>query len=93
VAGNTRTVVSADGFRLSVTDQGHGRSILIVHPGGGTSEAWRRVAQHLAARFRVLRFDRRLYSLPGAVEGTATMETESPTSWPSPLLRESRSCR
>jgi pimeloyl-ACP methyl ester carboxylesterase len=33
-------VVSADGFRIPVTEQGHGRPILIVHPGGGTSASW-----------------------------------------------------
>jgi pimeloyl-ACP methyl ester carboxylesterase len=69
-------VASADGFPISVTDQGHGQPILIVHPGGGTSEAWARVAQHLMVRFRVLRFDRRPYMVAGDVEVTATMEDE-----------------
>ena len=47
-----------------------------MHPGGGTSEAWARVAQYLIVRFRVLRFDRRPYSVLGDVEATATMENE-----------------
>jgi pimeloyl-ACP methyl ester carboxylesterase len=76
VATDAREVVSADGLRISVTEQGHGRPILIVHPGGGTSAAWARVAQHLIVRFRVLRFDRRPYSVPDDVEVTATMENE-----------------
>ena len=73
---DTTRVTSADGFRIPVTEQGHGRPILIVHPGGGTSAAWARVAGHLMVRFRVLRFDRRTYSVPGGVEPTATMENE-----------------
>jgi pimeloyl-ACP methyl ester carboxylesterase len=68
--------VSADGFRISVTEQSHGRPILIAHPGGGTSQAWARVAQYLTVRFRVLRFDRRPYSVPSEDEVTATMENE-----------------
>jgi pimeloyl-ACP methyl ester carboxylesterase len=70
-------VVSADGFRIPVTEQGHGRPILIVHGGGGLSASWARVAGHLATRFRVLRFDRRTYRRPGGAEPTATMENEA----------------
>jgi pimeloyl-ACP methyl ester carboxylesterase len=68
--------VSADGFRIPVTEQGHGRTILIVHPGGGNSQAWARVAQTLMVRYRVLRFDRRPYAVLADVELTATMENE-----------------
>jgi len=35
-----------------MTEQGHGRPILIVHGGGGTSAAWAGVAGHLMARAR-----------------------------------------
>ena len=70
-------VVSADGFRIPVTEEGHGRPILIVHGGGGPSTSWARVAGHLATRFRVLRFDRRTYCRPGGAEPTATMENEA----------------
>jgi len=73
---STTEVTSADGFRIPVTEQGHGRPILIVHGGGGTSAAWAGAARHLVARFRVLRFDRRTYSVPGGVEPSATMENE-----------------
>jgi pimeloyl-ACP methyl ester carboxylesterase len=76
MATDARQVASADGFRISVTEQGHGRPILIVHPGGGTSDAWARVAQYLMARFRVLRFDRRPYAVSGDAEATATMANE-----------------
>jgi pimeloyl-ACP methyl ester carboxylesterase len=73
----TTQVTSADGYRIAVTEQGHGRPILIVHGGGGTSESWAGVARHLMVRFRVLRFDRRTYSVPGGVEPTATMQNEA----------------
>src|SRR5689334_22185609 len=49
---STTEVTSADGFRIPVTEQGHGRPILIVHGGGGTSAAWAGVAGHLMARAR-----------------------------------------
>jgi pimeloyl-ACP methyl ester carboxylesterase len=76
MGASTMEVVSADGFRIPVTEQGHGRPILIVHGGGGPSASWARVAGHLATRFRVLRFDRRTYRRPGGAEPTATMENE-----------------
>jgi pimeloyl-ACP methyl ester carboxylesterase len=76
MATGAREVASADGFRVSVTDQGRGRSIVIVHPGGGSALAWSRVAQRLETRFRVFCFDRRPYLIPGAVDPTATMENE-----------------
>jgi pimeloyl-ACP methyl ester carboxylesterase len=76
MATGAREVASADGFRIAVTDEGRGRSIVIVHPGGGSSLAWSRVAERLETRFRVLRFDRRPYLVAGAVDPTATMENE-----------------
>lgn len=59
--GRSFEVASDDGTRFAVTDEGEGRPILIVHPGGGTSQAWTLVARRLTTRFRVLRFDRRPY--------------------------------
>jgi len=61
VIGRSFEVASDDGTRFAVTDEGEGRPILIVHPGGGTSQAWTLVARRLTTRFRVLRFDRRPY--------------------------------
>lgn len=52
-------VVSADGFRIPVTEQGHGRPILIVHGGGGPSTSWARVAGHLATLLLRLAVDGR----------------------------------
>lgn len=69
-------VVSADGAHFTVTDEGHGSAVLIVHPGGGTASSWTPVARRLATRHRVLRFDRRPYRVPGHVELTDTMGNE-----------------
>lgn len=69
-------VTSADGTHVAVTDEGHGRPVLIVHGGGGPSSSWTGVARRLAPRFRVLRFDRRPYRVAGAAGPAATMENE-----------------
>jgi pimeloyl-ACP methyl ester carboxylesterase len=69
-------VVSADGTHFTVTDEGHGSPVLIVHPGGGRASSWTTVARRLAARYRVLRFDRRPYRIPGHVAPTDTMGNE-----------------
>jgi pimeloyl-ACP methyl ester carboxylesterase len=72
VIGRSIEVASDDGTRFAVTDEGEGRPILIVHPGGGTSQAWTLVARRLSARSRVLRFDRRPYR---SVVGETSMES------------------
>lgn len=69
-------VTSADGTRIKVTDEGHGKPVLIVHPGGANSASWARVARYLAPRFRVLRFDRRPYRVPGGAGPAETMQNE-----------------
>jgi pimeloyl-ACP methyl ester carboxylesterase len=69
-------VRSADGTGVVVTDEGHGRPVLIVHPGGAGASSWTLVARRLAKRFRVLRFDRRPYRVPGQVEPSATMAND-----------------
>jgi pimeloyl-ACP methyl ester carboxylesterase len=69
-------VMSTDGTHFTVTDEGSGSPILIVHPGGGTASSWALVARRLAEHYRVLRFDRRPYRIPGHVEPTDTMGNE-----------------
>ena len=69
------------------------RTILIVHPGGGSSSSWRRVAELLAADFRVVRFDRRPYRIPGAADrGTTIADEVSDVAGSSPQS-VSRCCR
>jgi pimeloyl-ACP methyl ester carboxylesterase len=69
-------VASPDGTHFTVTVDGQGPSILIVHPGGGTASSWTLVARRLATDHRVLRFDRRPYRDPGHPDPAATMENE-----------------
>jgi pimeloyl-ACP methyl ester carboxylesterase len=69
-------VTSADGTHMTVIDEGHGKPVLIVHPGGGNSSSWTRVARYLAPRFRVLRFDRRPYRVLGGAGPAETMQNE-----------------
>ncbi|HKQ01904.1 MAG TPA: alpha/beta hydrolase, partial [Actinomycetes bacterium] len=54
-------VAGADGSPIAVTDEGQGPSVLLLHPGSADRSSWARVAAALAARFRVLRFDRWTY--------------------------------
>ena len=72
MTGRSFEVASDDGSRFAVTDEGEGHAILIVHPGGGTSQAWALVASRLTDHFRVLRFDRRPYR---SVSGTTPIES------------------
>ena len=74
--GRSFEVTSDDGTHFAVTDEGEGRPVLIVHPGGGTSQAWALVARRLTAGFRVLRFDRRPYRPSGAETPMESMAGE-----------------
>lgn len=72
----TLDVTSDDGTGISVLDEGQGHTILIVHPGGGTSSSWTRVAGRLSQRYRVLRFDRRPYRDDPEVQASESMDHE-----------------
>ena len=76
MTSSTMDVAAADGTHFTATVIGRGRTILIVHPGGGSSSSWRRVAELLAADFRVVRFDRRPYRIPGAADRGTTIADE-----------------
>jgi pimeloyl-ACP methyl ester carboxylesterase len=76
VIGRTFEVASDDATHFAVTDAGAGRPILIVHPGGGTSQAWTLVAHRLTSHFRVLRFDRRPYRSASGVVPIESMAGE-----------------
>ena len=58
--GRELLVDGADG-PITVTDEGQGPAILLLHPGSADRSSWARVAAALAGRFRVLRFDRWVY--------------------------------
>lgn len=63
MAGQVRAT-SADGTPVVAFDEGHGATILIVHPGSSDASSWAPVAAKLSHRFRVVRLQRRLYA-PG----------------------------
>ena len=81
VAATSRELVvaGADDSPITVTDEGQGPAILLLHPGSANRSSWAGVAAALSERFRVLRFDRWTYR--GGHAGTApagadTMDAE-----------------
>jgi pimeloyl-ACP methyl ester carboxylesterase len=68
---------SADGTALVAVDQGQGPPILIVHGGSSQASSWSRVAAALAARFRVLSLERRLYGISGPSRSPHSMAREA----------------
>jgi pimeloyl-ACP methyl ester carboxylesterase len=59
--GRELLVDGADGRPITVTDEGQGPAVLLLHPGSADRSSWARVAAALAGRFRVLRFTRWTY--------------------------------
>jgi len=43
-----------NGDRVAYQDEGHGSAVLLIHGMGGSSQTWREVLPHLAARHRVI---------------------------------------
>ena len=62
-----------------MTALGDGEPLLVLHPGGGNASSWLRVATALAARFRVLLFDRRPYRVPDGAQSTVADEVDDVT--------------
>jgi pimeloyl-ACP methyl ester carboxylesterase len=60
-AGRELVVAGADGRPVPVTEEGQGPAVLLLHAGSADRSSWAGVAAALAARFRVLRFDRWTY--------------------------------
>ena len=71
VAATSRELVvaGAGDSPITVTDEGQGPAILLLHPGSANRSSWAGVAAALSERFRVLRFDRWTYR--GGHAGTA----------------------
>ena len=57
------TTKSADGTDVRAYDEGRGPVVLVIHPGLDDGKSWEKVADRLAARFRVVRLMRRQYRL------------------------------
>jgi pimeloyl-ACP methyl ester carboxylesterase len=54
-----RVHADADHAAIEVTVEGNGPDLLLVSGLGGTAAFWQPVAEHMGARFRVIRFDQR----------------------------------
>ena len=81
VAATSRelAVAGADDSPITVTDEGQGPAILLLHPGSANRSSWAGVAAALSERFRVLRFDRWTYRgghAGAAPAGADTMAAE-----------------
>lgn len=70
------TTTSADGTMVRAVDDGHGPTILVLHPGLDDGRSWQRVAARLAARFRVVRLHRRQYRLDRGAGTPCSMAQE-----------------
>ncbi|SDS30726.1 alpha/beta fold hydrolase [Actinoplanes derwentensis] len=69
-------ITSTDGTIVRAVAEGSGPPIVVLHAGMNDETAWRRVATHLTARFRVVRVRRRRYRMdldppPGLAAETA----------------------
>jgi pimeloyl-ACP methyl ester carboxylesterase len=62
-------VKTSDGAVLHAYCEGNGPVLFLISGLGGTAGFWTPVAQHLAARFTILRFDQR--GIAGSTRGTA----------------------
>ena len=60
---------------FGLLDEGHGTAIVLIHPFPFTKEIWDRVADALASRARVLRFDLRGCGQSTTTSGPYLMET------------------
>lgn len=54
---------SRDGTTVIGFDEGEGPLILVLSPGSDDGSSWAKVAEHLSARFRVVRIHRRQYRM------------------------------
>jgi pimeloyl-ACP methyl ester carboxylesterase len=70
-------VTGADGVVVSAIDEGEGRAVVIVHPGGSDASSWGPVASLLTDEFRVVRILRRIYASDGPIVLPHAMTTEA----------------
>lgn len=68
-------VIGADSQSFTVTIEGKGHPVVVLHPGSSNADSWARVSARLADQFQVLRFDRYTYRrVPDS--GFGVMEVE-----------------
>jgi pimeloyl-ACP methyl ester carboxylesterase len=69
-------VVSKDGTKIVVIDEGAGKPIVVVHGGSSHADSWSAVTKELAPRYRVLSIERRLYGKSGAPQSPHSIARE-----------------
>jgi pimeloyl-ACP methyl ester carboxylesterase len=68
-------VTGADNQSFTVTVEGDGHPVVVLHPGSSDADSWARVSDRLADHLRVFRFDRFIYRhVPDS--GSGAMEAE-----------------
>lgn len=61
----THDLSSSDARDLHYEEQGSGTPVVLIHPAGATASTWGQFAEELAARTRVIAYDRRGYRRSG----------------------------
>jgi 3-oxoadipate enol-lactonase len=67
--------IEANGVSLRYAIEGAGKPIVLIHEMGGTIESWSLVAQILAAKRRVIRYDTRGAGFSEKIHGPLTIDT------------------
>src|SRR5438128_351622 len=67
--------IEANGVSLRYAAEGAGKPIVLIHEMGGTMESWSLVAQILAAKRRVIRYDTRGAGLSEKIRAPLTIDT------------------
>src|ERR1041385_7981492 len=67
--------IEANGVSLRYAVEGAGQPIVLIHEMGGTMESWSLVAQILAAKRRIVRYDTRGAGFSEKIRGGLTIDT------------------
>ena len=67
--------IEANGVSLRYAVEGAGKPIVLIHEMGGTMESWGLVAQILAAKRRVIRYDTRGAGFSEKIRGSLSIDT------------------
>jgi len=67
--------IEANGISLRYAVEGAGKPIVLIHEMGGSMESWSLVAQILAAKRRVIRYDTRGAGFSEKIRGPLTIDT------------------
>ena len=76
-AWRTKSVRSqTDGLNIVYHEAGRGKPLVIVHGGGSNAEPYRKLGDMLSPQFRVVRVERRTYSVSGTRASPITWDQE-----------------